>query len=249
MIQRETNRHLGLRADIDPAVTSMLTAAADAEGARLHLLDTPGKLDAAASILAAADRIRYLTPHLHAQMIDELRWPDDPFPNTGIDVESLELDDADVVLLDILRRGDVMADLARWDAGTALGDDSHTKISEASAVGVISVRGDTLVDYARAGSAVESVWIRAQQHGLAVQPVSPAFLYANNEVEFTTLSPPFANDLARLQYTFRNLVSAHAAESLALVLRFSRAPRSSVVSRRRGMHGRSSPGPEADTEG
>lgn len=35
-------------------------------------------LDRAAATLAAADRIRYLTPRLHAEMFAELRSPGDP---------------------------------------------------------------------------------------------------------------------------------------------------------------------------
>lgn len=241
MMRRETNRHHGTRIALEDAVVAELTAAADREGARLCLLTEPRDIERAATILATADRIRYLTPHLHAQMINELRWPGDASPDTGIDVCSLELDDADVVLLDILRRGDVMANLAAWDAGAALGDDSRTKIAAAAGVAIITVAGHTLTDYARAGAAVESVWICAQQHGLAVQPVSPAFLYAADDDDFAALSPRFAKALADLQYTFRTLVSANPAESLALVLRLSRAPRPSVVSRRRGGEDSSAP--------
>ena len=241
MMRRETNRRHGERIELGDDVVAELNAAADREGARLCLLTDPPDLQRAAAILATADRIRYLTPHLHAQMIDELRWPGDPSPDTGIEVRSLELDDADVVLLDILRRGDVMTHLATWDAGTVLGDDSRTKISAAAGVAIVTVAGGALTDYARAGAAVESVWICAQQHGLAVQPVSPAFLYAVDDADFAALSPRFAKALADLQYTFRTLVSANPAESLALVLRLSRAPRPSVVSRRRGREDNSSP--------
>ncbi|TRW81517.1 Rv1355c family protein [Mycolicibacterium sp. 018/SC-01/001] len=241
MLQRETNRHHGTRIELDDAVVTELRSAAADEGARLALLTDPSDVEQAAALLATADRIRYLTPHLHAQMIDELRWPGHPSPDTGIDVHSLELDDADVVLLDILRRGDVMAHLAAWDAGTVLGDDSRAKVAAAAGVAIITVTGHTISDYARAGAAVESVWIHAQQRGLAVQPVSPAFLYAADRDDFAALSPRFADALADLQYTFRTLVSADPAESLALVLRLSRAPRPSVISRRRGGNDNSSP--------
>jgi hypothetical protein len=167
--------------------------------------------------------------------------PGDSSPRSGIDVRSLELDPADLVMLDILRRSEVMANLAEWDAGSALGDDTYGRVTASAAVGVIAVRGRSLTDYARGGSAVESVWIRAQQHGLAVQPVSPAFLYAQGEEDLRALSPAFAEDLGNLQYNFRKLADTEANESQVLVLRFCRAPRPSVASRRRGPHGVSSP--------
>jgi hypothetical protein len=241
MVHRETNRRRGDRAPIPAQTLELLGAAARSEGARLQILSGSAEVDRAAAILAAADRIRYLTPRLHAEMFAELRWPGDPSPESGIDVGSLELDPADLVTLDILRRSDVMANLAAWDDGTALGDDSYGRVTASAAVGVISVVGQSLTDYARGGSAAESVWIKAQQHGLAVQPVSPAFLYAHDDEDLRDLSPAFADDLGDLQYNFRKLADTEPEESQVLVLRFCRAPRPSVASRRRGRHRVSSP--------
>ena len=71
-------------------------------------------------------------------MFSELRWPRDASLDTGIDVRSLELDPADLVTLDILRRPEVMAHLAEWDAGVALGADTRDRIRMSAAVGVVS---------------------------------------------------------------------------------------------------------------
>src|SRR5262249_12462175 len=235
MMGRETNRPRGDRTPVRGATLGQLDSAARTEGARLQILSDPADVDAAATILAAADRIRYLTPRLHAEMFEEVRWAGDPSPDSGIDIRSLELEPTHLVMLDILRRSDVMSNLAAWNAGTALGDDTYGRVTASAAIGVICVRGQSLTDYARGGSAVESVWIRAQQHGLAVQPVSPAFLYAHEEKELGELSPAFAGHLGDLQYNFRKLANTEAGESQVLVLRFSRAPRPSVPSRRRGL--------------
>jgi molybdopterin/thiamine biosynthesis adenylyltransferase len=241
MLRRATNRHRGDRVPIPDHTHQLLNSAAQTEGARLQLLTDSAELAQAATILAAADRIRYLTPQLHTEMFAELRLPGDPAPESGIDVRSLELNPADLVMLDILRRSEVMATLAAWDAGSALGDDTYDRVSGSAAIGVISVSGHTLTDYARGGSAAESIWITAQQHGLAVQPVSPAFLYTHTDDDRRELSPPFGGDLGDLQYTFRKLANTELSESQVLVLRFSRAPQPSVPSRRRGLHRVSSP--------
>lgn len=237
MLQRETNRRLGTAEPLAPSTIESLESAARREGARLHLLTSNDEIESAATILAAADRIRYLTPRLHAEMFSELRWPDDASLDTGIDVRSLELDPGDLVMLDILRRPDVMAPLARWDAGAALGEDTHDRVRASAAVAVVVVPGRTLTDYARGGSAVEAVWISAQEHGLAVQPVSPAFLYAQHQNDLHALSPEFAESLAHLQVAFRDLAGTAPDHSEALVLRLCRAPRPSMRSRRRGISG------------
>ena len=232
MLARETNRHHGTPTPLDDDTIKLLATVAEHEGARLQLLTTKDDITRAATILAAADRTRYLTPRLHTDMIAELRWPDDPNPDTGIDIHSLELDAGQLAMLDILRRSDVMAHLAEWKAGSALGDDTRDRILASSALAIISVPGTTLRDYAKGGTAVEIVWIIAQQHGLAVQPVSPVFLYAQSRAELDDLSTPFANELAHLQTEFRQLARTPAQESIALILRLTTAPPTSTNSRR-----------------
>ena len=143
-----------------------LHGVAERHGARLSLLTSREDIDTAATILAATDRTRYLTARLHSEMISELRWPGDPDPDTGIDVRSLELDPEDYAVLGILRRPDVMAHLADWRAGSALGDDTRDRVQASTGLAVVSVTGSGLADYARGGSAMEAVWVTAQQLGL-----------------------------------------------------------------------------------
>ncbi|OBH04122.1 hypothetical protein A5696_05520 [Mycobacterium sp. E2699] len=232
MLERCTNRRHGSPEPIDTTTIEALTAAAQREGARLRLITERGDMGHAATILAASDRIRYLTPHLHQEMVSELRWPGDADPDTGIEVRGLELDPGDLALLEILRRTDVMAHLARWDAGSALGEDARDRVLASSALAVVSVPGQELRDYAAGGAAVELVWIIAQQRGLSIQPVSPVFLYARNRADFDELSPRFADQLTQLQHDFRDLADIPPDESIVLVLRLTVAPPASVPSRR-----------------
>jgi molybdopterin/thiamine biosynthesis adenylyltransferase len=233
MLARETNRRRGIPEAIADETIELLTAATEREGARLHLLTRDRDLASAATIFGAADRIRYLTPHLHEEMFLELRRPGDPDPDTGLDIRTLELDASDEAMLEILRRPDVMAHLSEWDAGDALGDDMRGRIRASSALAVITVAGENLQDYARGGSATEAVWILAQREGLSVQPLSPVFLHARSTEELAALSPRFAGELDRLQSDFMRLTATDPAkEAIVLVLRFSTAPPPSVLSRR-----------------
>jgi molybdopterin/thiamine biosynthesis adenylyltransferase len=233
MLARETNRHHGRQVSLTEDVVERLHAVAEHEGARLHLLTMPNDVAKAAAILAESDRIRYLTPRLHAEMISEVRFPGDASQDTGIDVRSLELFPADLVKLDVLRRAEVMAYLHKWGLGTALGSDTSERIRTSSCVAVVSTDGQALTDYARAGSAVEAVWVVAQQSGLAVQPVSPVFLYAHDDEDLQTLSSTYAPTLRRMNDEFRRLSAIESGEALALVLRFTDAPATSVRSQRR----------------
>ena len=232
MLARGTNRHHGTPQTLDDETIKLLTAAAEREGAQLRLLTERDDLSQAAAIFGAADRIRFLTPQLHKEMVSELRWPGDPDPDTGIDIRTLELDAADLALLDVLRRPDVMAHLAEWNAGSALGDDMRDRVLASSALAVITVTGDSLGDYARGGSAVEAVWILAQREGLSVQPLSPVFLHARNTADLNELSERFADELGQLQGDFVRLTGVDLEEAIVLVLRFTAASPVSVPSRR-----------------
>ena len=241
MLARETNRHHGKREPVAAETVRLLESAARREGAQLQLLIRRDQIDKAATILAAADRIRYLTPRLHAEMASELRWPGEGSLKSGIDVRSLELGPGELPTLDILRRPDVMAQLADWDAGAALGADTYARVSASSGLGVVAVRGHTLTDYAHGGAAMEAVWIAAQQRGLAVQPLAPVFLFAQTRDDLHELSPTFASALHQLQTDFRELACTGPDETQVLVLRFSDAPPASVRSRRRNLDDVSSP--------
>jgi molybdopterin/thiamine biosynthesis adenylyltransferase len=233
MLLRETNRHQGTAGPIDAETIGLLESASRRQGARLHLMTKRHEIDEAAAILAATDRIRYLTPHLHEEMIAELRWPGDEDPESGIDVRSLELDAGDLATLDILRRPDVMACLAQWNAGVALGDDTRNRVLASSALTLLTVQGRALTDYARGGSALEAIWIIGAERGFAVQPVSPLFLYAHDQEELSQLSASFAPLLHRLQRAFRELAGTTPDESQVIMLKFCEAPPASVRSRRR----------------
>ena len=238
MQARETNRRIGTPEPLDDDTAAALAAATRAEGAELTLLTDPADLRRAADILDACDRIRFLTPTVHREMRDEMRWPTDPDQDTGIDVRSLELDPADLAALDILRRPDVMDLLATWDAGTVLGEATRTRVLASSALGVITTTGTTLQDYARGGSALEAVWIAANRLGLAVHPCSPLFVHAQTGNDRRALSPLFADTVDTLAHEFNDLVAARADHSMIIVLRFSRAAPPTVRSRRRRVRGR-----------
>jgi nitroreductase len=236
MLRRETNRHHGTPKQIDADLVAALHDSARGQGARLSLLTSRDDIERVANLFAAADRIRFLTPRLHAEMIAELRWPGDEPADSGLDVRSLELDPGGLAVLDILKRADVMSMLARWDTGDALGDDIRDRVRSSSAVAVITVDGDDLVDFARGGAAVEAMWVLAQQRGLAVQPISPVFLHAVHAEELRDMSPTFAESLHQLQSDFRAVAATTPGEAQVLVLRLTHTDHPpSTVSRRRGL--------------
>jgi nitroreductase len=233
VLSRTVNRRVGPPTPIDDEVAVDLAAAAAAEGARLHLVIDTTARSAATDVLAESDRIRYLSPALHREMMGELRWPPNDPLDTGLDVRTLCLDRTDLAKLAVARRPDVMAQLADWDGGAALGDNTRKQLRGASGLAVLTIEAKQPGDYVRGGAALQRCWVVLEQHGLGAQPISPVFLYATTDADIAELVPtPYVTPLLGLQRRFRDIVGIEPSESLVIVLRLSHQPPPPIRSRR-----------------
>ncbi len=232
MRNRGTNRSYGRPQLLTTKIADALQQASCNSGGQLQLITDRAAMAEAGEILASADRLRYLTPVLHREMMSELHWPGRDRLDVGIDVRTLELDEADLAKLQIIRRPDVMAHLAQWGKGSALKTDTRDRIASSSALAVVTVDGYAARDFVRGGGAVEALWICAEQHHLTVQPTSPVFLYGLDPVDLAGLAEPYAEELAELRHGFRAVAGVLDGQSIALVLRLSHAPAATVRSQR-----------------
>jgi molybdopterin/thiamine biosynthesis adenylyltransferase len=232
MLTRMTNRSFGRPEPISAELASTLAGVVAAEGARLVLVTDPDEIIELAEMMAESDRIRHLTPGLHESMMSEIAWPGRDRVDIGIDVRTLDLSPADLAKLQIAARSDVMGELASWNLGQALGDGTRDRIVTSSAVAVVVIDGDQPIDYVRGGSAVEGLWICAEEAGLGVHPVSPVFLYARHQAELTEIAPDFSTITQTLQHRFNRILALAPTEAPALVLRLSHHARPQARSRR-----------------
>lgn len=231
-MDRCSNRRRGVPEPIDLTLAALLADDVDAEGGSLHLVTDRDRLADCAGILGSAERIRFLTPKLHHEMMQELRWPGED-ARTGIDVRTLELSPAELATLGVARRPDVMALLEAWDCGQALGQNARTAVESSSALAVVTVPDSSPASYVRGGGAVERLWIRAQRAGLGVQPVSPVFLFGVQQADFDELGGSrWAGELRVLAERFRTAVDVPSGSALVLVLRLSHVPPPSARSLR-----------------
>jgi hypothetical protein len=166
-------------------------------------------------------------------MVSELKFPGQDSVEEGIDVRTLEMDATGIALLEIIRRPDVMAHLAEWRAGNALGLRTQVMVQSSSALAVVTVPRPDPTSYMRGGAAVERFWLTAEQQGLALQPWAPLFLYAQDDKDLLSLvGERHLEELFELQQRFAELWSLEDGEAMALVFRVLHAPPPSVPSAR-----------------
>ncbi|MEM9133061.1 MAG: Rv1355c family protein [Actinomycetota bacterium] len=234
--RRSTSRVLGPSTPLAPEVVETLKAASVAGGARCVYLPTH-QLGDLVDLWAEADRVRYLTPRLHREMMSELRRPGiDPLDD-GLDERTLELSASDAAKLPILRRSDVMSELDRLDLGRRLGDDTRKRLRESSGMLIVLTGGHTRTDYVRGGVGLQRMWLTATRLNLWLQPMSPVFGYTHTPEELAELvGPARAARLYRLSRMAYRQLGIDEDESFVLAARVHGGLPPSAVSRRRTPH-------------
>ncbi|MGH3733372.1 MAG: Rv1355c family protein, partial [Acidimicrobiales bacterium] len=180
---RAANRRVGRPEEIDKSTIALLERGVQREGATLRFTTERDRIEEFAKLLGESDRLRFLIPTIHQEMLSELRWPGRDPLEEGMDVRTLEMDPAGMSALELLARPDVVAQLSDWRGGRSLGLRTQAMVSSSSALALITVPKADPSWYVRSGAAIERFWLSAESEGLGTQPVSPLFLYATTEAD------------------------------------------------------------------
>ena len=231
LLTRSSNRRIGQPVPIAPEIIQSLIRGVEREGAQLHVVTDRGKIDAGAEIFAASDRLRFLLPQIHQEMLGEIRWPGRDSLDEGLDVRTLEMDAGGFAALDLVSRSDVMAHLADWRAGQALGMRMRASVMTSSALAVVTVPRPEPLWYVRGGGAMERFWLSCEMQGLSLQPASPVFLYAIDDSDIQKLSGErYRDEMFGLFERFHDFWGMDDGETAIMVFRIFQAPPPSVHS-------------------
>lgn len=171
---RHTVRTLTARAPIEKEILSGLgDTAASIRGAAITWLTEDTQLATAGELAGAADRIRFLDPELHRQMMSELRFrPEEAaVAGDGIDARTLGLPQEDRAALELIRSAECVRLLREWNAGSNLKKMSAKAIAASSAVGLLTMP-DAPGAFLAAGRAMERVWLKAASLDLGFHPMA-----------------------------------------------------------------------------
>ena len=231
LYSRSTNRRIGQPTHLDQSTIDELVRGVAREGALLRVVTDRQRIDQGADILAASDRLRFLLPHVHEEMLSEVKWPGRDSLEEGLDVRTLEMDASGYAAMELLARPDVMGHLADWRAGQALGMRMRASIMTSSALAIVTVPRADAMWYVRGGAAMERFWLSCERAGLAVQPASPVFLYAVDESDLVELAGErYLDEMHQLTERFSDFWGMGDGESAIMVFRIFQAPPPSVHS-------------------
>ena len=250
---RVTNRKLGARAPMpDDEAAALVTLAEDA-GATLRVLRGKDELAELGDILGQGDKLRFLSPIMHREMMSEMRWTPEETERTrdGLDVATLELSAVDAAAMKLLRKWTIMDTLGKVGGGDGLAQPSRKALASASAFGLVTVplpregpdRRAIRSAYFRGGSAMQRVWLEANARGWAIQPMT-AIVYLFARLDAMTpgddkgLVGRELSELRVLRDRFRRLLGSRggAADVEVFAFRFAKASPPTARSLRRHVH-------------
>ena len=233
---RATNRRLGKRVPLAPEARAALLEAAAVRGGTLHLLEEPEAMRQVSAILERGDRLRFLSPIMHKEMMSEVRWTPEEALRTrdGLDVGTLELSAADRAGMQVTRAFRVMELVGRFGGGQALGKPTRKAVEASSALGLVTFPGTGPADHFGGGRALQRVWLTATAQGLAFQPLT-AIVYLFNRLEAggEGLTGAERAELTELRAAWRALLPVPDGHSEIMLFRLAKAPPPTVRALRR----------------
>ena len=235
--RRATNRRVGDGLPLTVGDREALFEAAATRGGQLQLAEDTQSLAELGDILGAADRIRFLSATMLAELKDELRWtPQEAAQHgDGMDLDTLELRRGERAALRLLVHAPAMAELARLGLGRALEAPSRKSVCASSAVGLLSLPGRGAATWFEGGRALQRVWLEATARDLWLHPMATlGFLFdlvAHHGGR--GLSPADVETVRGLRQRFECQFDVSADASEILVFRLFRAPAPSARSLRR----------------
>lgn len=171
---RVTNRRLSKRVAIAQNDLAVLIDIAASRGAELQVLTNENDLTAIGAILGEGDRFRFLYKTLNREMMTEMRWNprETADKRDGIDIDTLELRDAEKSGLRLLSSWKVFQVLKHFGAGRIIERSAQLAVESASALALLLIPGISAESYFAGGQVMESIWLTATVMGLAFQPMS-----------------------------------------------------------------------------
>ncbi|MCA9494886.1 MAG: Rv1355c family protein, partial [Myxococcales bacterium] len=234
---RVTNRRLGPRASLEPALLARLEAAAAVHGAHVAWVTDPAALDTLGALLGRADRVRMLSRRMHGEMMGEVRWSLEEVERTrdGLDVATLEMTPTDLAGMRVIQSWPVMRMVGMVGGGAGLERPTRKAMDAASAAGLLLVRGTGPEDFLRAGRGLHRLWLQTAEEGLAMQPMTSVtylfhrLVHAGGE----GLSSAEKSELGALRQRYLDLFPVPDGHAEPMLFRLGRAEPPTARSLRR----------------
>ena len=180
---RHTDRHRYSTKPLDPAILAELTTEVEKfSGIHIRWLVSRREIWRFAWLVGKSDRMRFEKKIFHEELYKQIRFTAEKAKATGsgLDVRTLALPPGGTLVLKALRSWRLLAILNRLGASRMLALPSVPQVVHSAAVGVIFTEAPGR-GYVDGGRALERLWLKATQIGLALHPLGSLPIYLQRE--------------------------------------------------------------------
>lgn len=225
--KRHTTRLLNCFDDIPKEKLESLKecAVANSNRGRLQIISDREFMDDLGEIIAQADMIRFLNLSCHEEFYrEEVRWDDDEAKQAGdgLDMSKFYLNPSEYVGFKVAEDKSVIEKLNEWDVdGNAFGKLARKAVKASGAMGFVTVKSNSPVDFLNGGILVQNLWLKATELGLGFQPLSspPYFFSRLIDGKGEGFTPKEKLKLEELYQKFSSLFSIEQSEGFVMLFR------------------------------
>ena len=216
---RNTNRKLNERVVIEKGVLNEIALELNAfENTFVKWINDENEIEIVADIVTTTDKIRILQPQGHYDLFNkEIRWNAKQVNETkdGIDIDTLEISNGEKAAMKLATDQNAIDYLRKWNLGEGFKKISMKSVQKSGAIGLIYFNKKDELSYFNAGSALQRVWIKANNLGLSFHPISACtFMFQRileeNESSFNDKN---TEKLKELHKKFNNLWKFNETET------------------------------------
>jgi hypothetical protein len=144
------------------------------EGIGIRIIRQRKSIAQWARIIELGDRIRFSHPHIHEELFSKLLFDRETAQRVrlGLEVNRLGMGPLARPLLKFLQPWSRVNRLSRWGLIRLLAGQSRLLALSSAALVLVTIPTTSLADWIRAGEQVERLWVRAQEMGLGVHPMT-----------------------------------------------------------------------------
>mgnify|MGYP006284797049 FL=1 len=208
---------------------------AEEPGFHLNLVEDEARRNALSEIIAGVERIRLLDEWGHSDFIAEARWTQEEAEKTrdGVDLATLELSASDHAGMRLLRDGEAISYLRRWDKGGGFIEMARKAPRRSAALCLLYADEDSEAAVYHGGKIMERIWLYCNINGVAMQPVSPStFIFYRIKRQDRHLEKHLMAQLEELHEHFRNLLNLPGQSNELFLFRLFEAAEPQVKSLR-----------------
>lgn len=195
----------------------------DTNTVSLDLFTDRSDINRIAKMVYKADLLRMQVQNIHESLMSNIRFTNEEAVNTrnGFHLKNLEVGSDGELFLKFIKPWKIANFMNKIGASHIAASLASKGVKQASAMGLIRIKGQGIQDFFEGGRALERIWLETTRLGLSFQPMTVlTFLWMNQKLEGTeSFSAQHKKLLASIWQDYQQIFHCDEDESHIMLFR------------------------------